>query len=102
LLQTIVESDKRGRVMSLYTMAFMGMAPFGSLWAGALADRIGAANTLTIAAIVTTFTGLWFWKRLPELRTLVLPIYQKLGIVPEVAAGVDNVSELSRPPQPAG
>jgi len=46
ILQTIVDDDKRGRVMSFYTMAFMGTAPFGSLLAGALASKVGAPTTL--------------------------------------------------------
>jgi len=50
-LQTTVEDDKRGRVMSFYTMAFMGMAPFGSLLAGGLAHRIGAPNTLLLGGL---------------------------------------------------
>lgn len=102
ILQTIVEPDKRGRVMSLYTMAFMGMAPLGSLWAGALADRIGVTNTLTISAVGCLLLGFWFARRLPLLRDDVIPIYKRLGIIPEVALGVENASELSRPPQRHG
>ena len=49
MLQTIVPDDKRGRVMSFYTMAFLGVAPIGSLWAGTLASRIGAPNTLLVS-----------------------------------------------------
>ena len=48
ILQTLVDDDKRGRVMSFYTMAFLGTAPFGSLLAGGLADRIGAPHTLLV------------------------------------------------------
>jgi len=48
ILQTIVDDDKRGRVMSFYVMALMGMAPFGSLFAGSLASHVGAPNTLII------------------------------------------------------
>ncbi len=102
LLQTIVESDKRGRVMSLYTMAFMGLAPFGSLWAGALAQKVGAPTTLLVSAAGSLMAGLWFSSKLPGLRDDVRPIYQKLGIIPEVAAGVEEASELSLPPQRVG
>ena len=49
LLQTIVDEDKRGRVMSLFAMAFMGMAPFGSLLAGTVATEIGIRWTLALA-----------------------------------------------------
>ncbi len=102
LLQTIVESDKRGRVMSLYTMAFMGLAPFGSLWAGALAQRIGAPTTLMVSAGGSILVGLWFAARLPQLRDDVQPLYRKLGIIPEVASGMEEASELALPPQRAG
>src|SRR5713101_2612297 len=48
ILQTISEDNKRGRVMSFYAMAFMGMAPFGSLLAGSLASKIGVPATLSV------------------------------------------------------
>lgn len=51
VIQTVVDDDKRGRVMSFFTMAFIGMTPFGSLWAGTLASHIGAPETLTIGGI---------------------------------------------------
>jgi len=98
ILQTIVEDDKRGRVMSFYTMSFMGMAPFGSLWAGALADRIGAPNTLLICGTGCIAAGIWFASQYPGLREIVLPIYARIGIAPEIAAGLENSAEMSRPP----
>lgn len=51
MVQTMVDDDKRGRVMSFYMMAFLGMAPFGSLLAGSLASRIGAPNTLVVSGL---------------------------------------------------
>jgi MFS family permease len=98
ILQTIVEDDKRGRVMSFYTMSFMGLAPFGSLWAGALANRIGAPSTLLISGVGCIAAALWFGGRYPALREVVLPIYARLGIAPEIAAGMEGAAELSRPP----
>jgi MFS family permease len=98
ILQTIVEDDKRGRVMSFYTMSFMGLAPFGSLWAGALANRIGAPSTLLISGLGCIAAALWFGSRYPALREVVLPIYARLGIAPEIAAGMEGAAELSRPP----
>jgi len=50
-VQTIVDDDKRGRVMSFYNMAFFSTMPFGSLFAGSLASRIGAPHTLLISGI---------------------------------------------------
>ena len=46
VLQTIADEDKRGRVMSFYTMAFMGMVPFGGSFAGSIASKIGAPATV--------------------------------------------------------
>ena len=68
ILQTIVEEDKRGRVMSFYSMAFMGMSPFGSLLAGVLAARIGAPKTLILGGIVCLVGAAWFWRHLPNIR----------------------------------
>jgi MFS family permease len=84
-LQTIVEEDKRGRVMSFYTMAFLGVAPLGSLLAGALADHIGAANVLRVAGACCIGGSLLFAVRLPALRAHVRPIYARIGILPEPA-----------------
>jgi MFS family permease len=83
LLQTIVEEDKRGRVMSFYTMAVMGTMPFGSLLAGAMAARIGAPHTLLISGICCIVGALWFAKSLPSLRRDVRPIYVEKGILPQ-------------------
>jgi MFS family permease len=99
LIQTIVEEDKRGRVMSFYTMAFMGTAPFGSLLAGSLADRIGAPYTLLLGGIGCIVGALWFARALPRLRVFVRPIYIEKGILPEMRHGLMNTSELSVPPE---
>jgi MFS family permease len=99
VLQTIVEEDKRGRVMSFYTMAFMGTAPFGSLLAGSVAARIGAPHTLLFGGVGCIIGALWFATSLPALRRDVRPIYVKIGILPEMAAGIQNTSELSVPPE---
>ncbi len=97
VLQTIVEDDKRGRIMSFYTMAIMGMAPFGSLMSGFLASRIGAPVTLLLGGTACLLGAAVFATRLQALRKLVRPIYVKAGIIPEVAAGIQNAAELSRP-----
>ncbi|HEV7700493.1 MAG TPA: MFS transporter [Pyrinomonadaceae bacterium] len=98
LIQTIVEEDKRGRVMSFYTMAFMGTAPFGSLLAGSLAERIGAPYTLLIGGVGCILAAGWFYHALPRLRQFVRPIYIQKGIISEVRTGVMSTSELSVPP----
>jgi MFS family permease len=99
ILQTIVPDERRGRVMSYYTMAFVGMAPFGSLFAGSLANRIGAQATVMISGACCAAGAVWFASRLRELRKLVHPIYVKLGIVPEVAEGIQAASLLRTPPE---
>ena len=99
VLQTIVEEDKRGRVMSFYTMAFMGTAPFGSLLAGSVAERIGAPHTLLFGGIGCILGAIWFATTLPGLRRDVRPIYVKIGILPEMASGIQHSSELSVPPE---
>jgi len=95
LIQTIVEEDKRGRVMGIYTMCFRGIAPFGSLLAGTLASRLGAPNTLLLGGIVCLLGALWFFRTLPEIRKLIQPIYIKAGIIPEIAQGINPEPEVS-------
>lgn len=84
VLQIIVEEDKRGRIMSLYTMALVGMAPFGSLMAGGLASKIGAPNTIAIGGIACILGSLFFLLKLPLIRESLRPIYVKMGIVREM------------------
>ena len=93
ILQTIVEERMRGRVMAFYAMAVMGTAPFGSLIAGAAADRIGAPWTIACGGLLCTATALVFAFKLPALREQVRPVYQKLGILPEVAEGLQHATQ---------
>jgi MFS family permease len=83
VLQTIVEEDKRGRIMGFYTMAFMGMVPFGSLLAGSLANNIGAPNTVMIGGVACILGSVLFAKKLPSLRRITRPIYVEKGIISE-------------------
>ncbi|MDM9583373.1 MULTISPECIES: MFS transporter [unclassified Nostoc] len=80
-LQTIVEDDKRGRLMSLYTMSFLGMIPVGNLLGGFLASRIGAPNTLIIDGIACILGSIIFSRQLPALRKIMRPIYEQKGII---------------------
>ncbi|MGF2034981.1 MAG: MFS transporter [Nostoc sp. CmiVER01] len=80
-LQTIVEDDKRGRLMSLYTMSFLGMIPVGNLLGGFLASHIGAPNTLIIDGIVCILGSIIFSRELPALRKMMRPIYEEKGII---------------------
>jgi len=95
LLQTLVDDDKRGRVMGFYSMAFMGVAPFGSLFAGLLASKIGAPATNIIGGALCIVGALIFAKNLPRLRKFVRPIYMRMGILPETAAGIQAASNLT-------
>ena len=97
VLQTIVEDDKRGRIMSFFTMAFMGMTPFGSLFAGFLASRIGAPNTLLIGGLACLAGAAAFALKLPALREVARPVYVKMGIIPEVVSGIQSATELTMP-----
>lgn len=83
IIQTLVDDDKRGRVMSFHAMAFVGMAPFGSLMAGGMANAIGAANTLIFGGITCIIGAVFFLYNLPKLKKIALPVYIKLGIIPE-------------------
>lgn len=84
ILQTVVEEDKRGRVMSFYAMAFMGMAPFGSLIIGSLASRLGASEALIAGGSCCIIAGILFFGRLPVIREHARPIYIEKGIIEEM------------------
>jgi MFS family permease len=82
IVQSLVPEDKRARVMSYYTMAFFGAAPFGSLLAGALAHRIGAPDTLILTGAFCLLGSLWFTLELPKIRAVMRPIYREMGLLP--------------------
>lgn len=90
VIQTVVTEELRGRVMSFYTMAFLGTAPIGSLIAGLAADRIGPARTILVGGVCCLAAVVWFAVRLPKLRQIVRPIYVERGIIAaaEIDAGV--------------
>jgi len=91
IIQTLVPEDKRGRVMSYYTVAFVGMAPFGSLLAGALGHTIGSQRTVMISGVACIIGALWFWTRLKAIRKEMRPAYEQLGILqPKVPAVVEE------------
>jgi MFS family permease len=98
MLQTLVEDDKRGRVMSLYVIAFMGTAPFGSFIAGSLASTIGAPYTVLTGSIICLIGAIIFTLKLPTLRKYIRPIYIKMGIIPEVSDGLQSATNLRMPP----
>lgn len=96
VIQTIVSDDKRGRVMSYWTMAFIGTAPFGSLLAGGLTSVIGVPETVAVSGAACILGALWFWSQRRELRTIIRPIYEQMGILPTTAGGIHLPSSGSR------
>jgi MFS family permease len=90
IIQTLVPEDKRSRVMSYYTMAFVGMAPFGSLLAGGLAHWLGAPRTVMMTGAMCVVGAAWFTTELPAVRRVMRPIYVEMGLLPGQIA-VDEV-----------
>jgi MFS family permease len=86
IIQSLVTEDKRARVMSYYTMAFFGAAPFGSLFAGALAHRIGAPFTVMVTGAFCLAGSLWFAVERPKIRAVMRPIYREMGLISDPAA----------------
>lgn len=82
IIQSLVTEDKRARVMSYYTMAFFGSAPFGSLLAGTLAHWIGAPHTVILTGATCLAGSIWFAVKLPEVRAVMRPIYRQMGLLP--------------------
>lgn len=81
VIQTIVDDRMRGRIMGIFSVAFLGMYPLGSLAGGALAAAIGAPATLAIGGGICTATALLLWRRMPALRAQLRPIYKDLKII---------------------
>ncbi len=81
VIQTLVPEDKRARVMSYYTMAFVGMAPFGSLLAGYLAHHFGAPHTVMLNGTMCVLSSAWFTTQLPGVLKVMRPIYVEMGIL---------------------
>lgn len=94
ILQTIIDDEMRGRVMSFYTMSFFGMVPLGNLLAGAVASKIGAPWTLVIGGLSCMAGAAVFLRNLPKYRRMVRPIYIRKGIVPEIATAL-QITERS-------
>ncbi|HWW82995.1 MAG TPA: MFS transporter, partial [Vicinamibacterales bacterium] len=93
LIQSMVPDALRGRVMAVYSMMFMGMAPFGALWAGAVAERIGAPATVVIGGVVCLVAAAVFGLRLPALRGEA----RELIIAQGLAGGVPPAAVTGQP-----
>ena len=84
VLQSMVEEDKRGRVMSFYTMSLIGMSSFGCLIAGSMAHRFGAASVLVVGGGCVLVAGILFAVSLPRLRAQIRPVYMQKGIISDI------------------
>jgi len=93
LIQTMVPDQLRGRVMALYSMMFMGMAPFGALFGGAIADRMGAPFAVALGGVACVAGAVWFGRALPDLRIEA----RRLIIAQGMAAG-EPAQELNARP----
>jgi MFS family permease len=101
LVQTLADPDKRGRVLSLLMMCYLGMVPIGGLLFGALArvERIGPRGTVIFGGLCCAIAVIRFARKLPEIRKHARPVLVERGILPPIAEGLENVGELSVPPQ---
>jgi MFS family permease len=82
IIQSVVDDSKRGRVMSYYTMFFIGSLPIGHLGAGFIAERIGAPFTFLVGGVTCAAAGIVFAIRLPSFREHLRPLYLERGIIP--------------------
>lgn len=93
LLQVLVDDDKRGRVMAFYAMAFMGMAPFGSLLSGSLAGLIGAPHTLLIGGILCILGALIFTKNILSVKNIMPTVDKETSL--EIEKGIESSEEVA-------
>lgn len=92
LIQVMVPDELRGRVMALYSMMFMGMAPVGALLGGALSDRLGAPMTVALGGLASLAGAWWFGVQLPKIR-----VEARRLIVAQAMAGGEPAEEMSAP-----
>ena len=102
IIQTVVDDRVRGRVMAFFSMAVLGVAPFGALLGGRAAAALGAATdpmvgasrTLLGAGCVLLVAAAVFVTRLPAVRRAARPVYEARGILPAVATGLQGADEV--------
>ena len=92
LIQVMVPDALRGRVMAVYSMMFMGMAPVGALVGGALSDRLGAPWTVAIGGLASMFGAWWFSAQLPKIR-----VEARKLIIAQAMAGGEPAEEMTPP-----
>ncbi|PYX50022.1 MAG: MFS transporter [Acidobacteria bacterium] len=92
LIQVMVPDVLRGRMMAVYSMMFMGMAPIGALLGGALADRLTAPLTVAIGGLASVMGAWWFSKQLPKIR-----VEARQLIIAQQMAGGEPPEEMTAP-----
>lgn len=97
VLQTIVDDSMRGRLMSFFLIAVMGLAPFGSLFAGTMADRFRLGPTVAFLGVISIIGAVLFSLKIPALRPMVREIYVRKGIIPVLASGINEAARLAPP-----
>ena len=90
IVQSIVEDDMRGRVVSIYSTFFIGAAPLGHLAAGWLAEHIGAPRTFTACGVVCILAVAVYAFYLPRLKASLRPIYLQRGIIPATPGATEQ------------
>jgi len=93
LIQVMVPDELRGRMMAVYSMMFMGMAPVGALLGGALSDRLGAPITVAIGGFASVMGAWWFSVQLPKIR-----VEARQLILAQQMAGGEPAAGVSVPP----
>jgi MFS family permease len=92
LIQVMVPDVLRGRMMAVYSMMFMGMAPIGALLGGALSDRLGAPLTVAIGGLASVVGALWFERQLPKIRVEAREL-----IIAQAMTGGEPAEEMTVP-----
>ncbi|HVS75546.1 MAG TPA: MFS transporter [Steroidobacteraceae bacterium] len=99
IIQSLVPDDKRARVMGYYTMAFFGAAPFGSLMAGALAQHIGAPDTVMLTGGFCIAGAVWFTFQLPKIRPEMRAGYREREL--SAARAAEEARDAARQASPS-
>ncbi|MGB9069535.1 MAG: MFS transporter [Candidatus Acidiferrales bacterium] len=93
LIQSMVPDRLRGRTMAVYSMMFLGVAPFGALLSGWSADRIGAPHTLAIGGVIAILGAIAFARHLPKIRIEARQLLDAASV--EAAQASEAVEELA-------
>jgi MFS family permease len=96
IVQTVVDDDKRSRVMGFYTMTVLGLTPVGSLLSAGLVVLIGTPYTVAIGGVLSLVGALYFIWRLPALRKAARPMLEKAGVLEPIAKGLQSATQVGQ------